>query len=44
VLKAFFAGKAIGKPIPVNAKEKSTVELKEPLNVGGGGEEKQDAK
>jgi hypothetical protein len=44
VLKAFFAGKPIGKPIPVNAKEKSTVELKEPLNVGGGGEEKQDAK
>lgn len=44
VLKAFFAGKPVGKPIPVNAKEKSTVELKDPLNVAGTGEEKQDSK
>ena len=35
VLKAFFAGKQVGKPTPVNAKEKSTVELKDPLNVAG---------
>jgi hypothetical protein len=34
VLKAFFAGKQVGKPTTVNAKEKSTVELKDPLNVG----------
>ena len=45
VLKAFFAGKQVGKPIPVNAKEKSTVELKDPLNVSGAPEgEKQDSK
>jgi len=42
VLKAFFGGKQVGKPTPVNAKEKSTVELKDPLNVSGAaGEEKQ---
>ncbi|MBX3187658.1 MAG: hypothetical protein KF819_11610 [Labilithrix sp.] len=34
VLKAFFAGKQVGKNVPVAAKEKSTVELKDPLNVG----------
>lgn len=34
VLKAFFQGKQVGKPIPVNAKEKSTLELKDPFNVG----------
>ena len=34
VLKAFFAGKQVGKPTPVNAKERSAVELKDPLNVG----------
>ena len=45
MLKAFFAGKPVGKPITVNAKEKSTVELKDPLNVSGGDEkEKQDPK
>ena len=35
VLKAFFAGKQVGKPVQVVAKEKSAVELKDPLNVGG---------
>lgn len=35
VLKAFFQGKQVGKSTPVNAKEKSTVELKDPLNVSG---------
>jgi len=35
VLKAFFNGHPVGKPMPVNAKEKSTFEMKEPLNVGG---------
>jgi hypothetical protein len=44
VLKAFFAGKQVGKPVPINAKDKTTVELKDPLNVAGNGEEKQDAK
>ena len=34
VLKAFFQGKQVGKPTPVNAKEKSSFELKDPLNVG----------
>jgi hypothetical protein len=38
VLKAFFAGKQVGKPTPVNAKDKSTVELKDPLNVAGAAE------
>ena len=33
ILKAFFAGKQVGKPMQVNAKEKSTVEMKDPLNV-----------
>lgn len=44
VLKAFFAGKQVGKPIPVNAKEKTAVELKDPLNVGTTEEGKQDPK
>lgn len=45
VLKAFFAGKQVGKPIPVNAKERSTVELKDPLNVASAAvDEKQDSK
>jgi hypothetical protein len=34
VLKAFFQGKQVGRPITVNAKEKSTLELKDPFNVG----------
>ncbi len=34
VLKAFFQGKQVGKPTPVNAKEKSALELKDPFNVG----------
>ena len=34
VLKTFFQGKQVGKPTTVNAKEKSAVELKDPLNVG----------
>jgi len=34
VLKAFFQGKQVGKPTPVNAKEKSAFELKDPFNVG----------
>ncbi|MDB4942589.1 MAG: hypothetical protein JWP97_2123 [Labilithrix sp.] len=35
VLKAFFQGKQVGKVVPVNAKEKTALELKEPFNVGG---------
>jgi hypothetical protein len=41
VLKAFFAGKQVGKPITVTAKDKSTVTLSDPLNVAEG---MQDAK
>lgn len=44
ILKAFFAGKQVGKPTQVNAKEKSTVELKDPLNVGVGAEGAADPK
>ncbi len=33
VLKAFFQGKAVGKPTPVIAKDRASVELKDPLNV-----------
>jgi hypothetical protein len=36
VLKAFFAGKQVGKPITVTAKDKSTVTLSDPLNVAEG--------
>jgi hypothetical protein len=46
VLKAFFGGKQVGKPIPVNAKDRATVELKDPMHVAPGGDdkEKQDSK
>jgi len=37
VLKAFFAGKQVGKPTTVTAKEKSTVTLNDPLNVAAEG-------
>ncbi len=37
VLKAFFGGKQVGKPVTVNAKERGTVELKDPFNVAGEG-------
>ena len=37
VLKAFFAGKQVGKPTPVTAKDKSTVTLTDPLNVAAEG-------
>lgn len=36
VLKAFFNGRQVGKPLPITAKDRSTLELKEPLNVGEG--------
>jgi hypothetical protein len=38
VLKAFFAGKQVGKPVQVLAKEKSTFEMKDPLNVAAASE------
>lgn len=44
VLKAFFGGKQVGKPMSVNAREKSAVELTDPLVVAGNGQEKQGAK
>ncbi|AKV04674.1 hypothetical protein AKJ09_11337 [Labilithrix luteola] len=34
VLKAYFGGKQVGKPLPFNAKDRSTLELKDPFNVG----------
>jgi plastocyanin len=34
VLKAYFGGKQVGRPINVAAKEKALVEIKEPFNVG----------
>ncbi len=37
VLKAFFQGKAVGKPVAVTVKGSLLVDLKEPLNVGEGG-------
>lgn len=37
VLKAFFAGKQVGKPTTVTAKDKSTVTLNDPLNVAAEG-------
>lgn len=37
VLKAFFAGKQVGKPTTVVAKDKSTVTLNDPLNVSAEG-------
>lgn len=36
VLKAYFNGKPVGKTINFAAKDKGTVELKDPLNVGEG--------
>lgn len=36
-LKAFFNGKQVGKPVQIAAKEKSTLDMKDPLNVGGEG-------
>jgi hypothetical protein len=44
VLKAFFSGKQIGKPVTVTAKDKSTVTLNDPLNVGAGAEGATDSK
>jgi len=40
VLKAFFNGKQVGKPINVNAKDRGVLELKEALNLGEGAAEK----
>ncbi|MDB4997546.1 MAG: hypothetical protein JWM74_4978 [Myxococcaceae bacterium] len=37
VLKAFFNGRPVGKPINVAAKERPALEIKEPLNVAGEG-------
>ncbi len=34
VLKAFFGGKQVGRPVSVTSKDRSLVDLKEPLNVG----------
>jgi plastocyanin len=34
VLKAYFNGKQVGKPVSVAARDKATIELKDPLNVG----------
>jgi hypothetical protein len=44
VLKAFFSGKQVGKPVTVTAKDKSTVTLNDPLNVGAGAEGATDSK
>jgi len=35
VLKAFFNGRQVGKPVTVTAKEKATFEMKDPLNLAG---------
>lgn len=43
VLKAFFNGRPVGKQVTINAKEKSTLEMKDPFNVapeGGEGDKK----
>ncbi|MFO0664708.1 MAG: hypothetical protein U0174_12200 [Polyangiaceae bacterium] len=37
VLKAFFGGKKVGKDVGITAKEKGTLEIKEPINLGEGG-------
>ena len=37
VLKAFFQGKVVGKPVSVTVKGSQLVDLKEALNVGEGG-------
>jgi hypothetical protein len=34
VLKAYFGGKVVGRPVSVASKERATIELKDPLNVG----------
>lgn len=34
VLKAFFGGKQVGKIVQLNAKDRGTLELKDPMNVG----------
>jgi len=34
VLKAFFNGRQVGKSIPINAKDRGVLELKDPFNVG----------
>jgi hypothetical protein len=36
VLKAFFNGHQVGKPVPLTAKERGTLELKEPLKLDEG--------
>ena len=40
VLKAFFNGRQVGKPVPVTVKDKGTVDLKDPLNVAEGADAK----
>jgi hypothetical protein len=34
VLKAYFGGKAVGRPVSIASKERTTIDLKDPLNVG----------
>lgn len=38
VLKAFFNGRQVGRALSVVAKDKGNIDLKEPLNVGEGGD------
>lgn len=40
VLKAYFNGRAVGKPVPVTAKDRGTFEMKEPFNVSEGADAK----
>ena len=40
LLRAFFQGKPVSKAVSVSLKDKQTLELKEPLNVGEGGDAK----
>jgi hypothetical protein len=40
VLKAFFNGKQVGKPVPVVARERGAIELAKPLDLGEGIEAK----
>ena len=40
VLKAYFSGKQVGKPISVSVKGNQLVDLKDPLNVAEGGDSK----
>jgi hypothetical protein len=44
VLKAFFQGKHVGKSTPITARERSTLDVKEALQLGGGVSEGQDSK